>query len=152
MEPLSVISKDAETLELYRMMVDTITANEQRRQQISSVFITLLAAGFGAAGAIQGFNMVYATASALVVSLVWFAQVRFLKRLATAKFHVIGQLEEKLTYHPFAEEWRFLKRDNPKRKWLLFGLSDIEMIVPLAVFFASAVHLMWVTWGALTFS
>lgn len=142
------MTEDSETLELYRIMVETVTANEQRRQQISSVFITLLAAGFGAAGAIQDFDMVYATAPALVVSFVWFAQVRFLKRLATAKFHVIGKLEEKLSFHPFAEEWSFLKRDNPKRKWLRLGLSDIEMIVPIAVFVASCVHLTWVAWQA----
>lgn len=137
-----------ETMELYRMMVDTVTANEQRRQQISSVFITLLAAGFGAAGAIQDFNMIYASAPAAVVSLVWFAQVRFLKRLASAKFHVIGQLEEKLSYRPFEEEWRFMKRDPSARKWYNVGLSDIEMTVPIAIFVASSGHLIVAAWLA----
>ena len=129
------------------MMVDTVSANEQRRQQISSVFITLLAAGFGLAGAIQDFNMVYATAPAFVVSLVWFAQVRFLKRLAIAKFHVISQLEEEFSYQPFAEEWRFLKLDSAtKGKRLRLNLSDLEMVVPFCVFLASAIHLVWVAW------
>lgn len=138
----------SETLELYRVMVDTVIANEQRRQLISSVFLTLLAAGFGAAGAIEGFNFAYATAPAFVVSFVWFSQIKYLKNLATAKFHVIQRIEEKLSYQPFAEEWRFLRRDADSKKFLRLGLSDIEMITPLCVCVASAVHLIWMIWNA----
>ena len=59
MEPVQVVSDKEETIELYRVMVDTVIANEHRRQQISSVFITLIAAGFGAAGAIKDFELLY---------------------------------------------------------------------------------------------
>lgn len=137
---------NSETLELYQVMVATVTANEQRRQQISSVFITLLAAGFGAAGAIENFDMVYATVAALLVSFIWFMQIRFLKQLATAKFHVIGHLEQKLSFQPFAEEWKFLKRDDQSLNGLRFSLSDTEMIVPACVFATSACHIAWVIW------
>lgn len=130
-----------ELLELYRVMVDTVTANEQRRQQISSVFITLVAAGFGAVGAIEDFQLVYATVPAVFLSIIWWAQVRYLKNLASAKFHVICQIEDQFVYQPFKEEWKHLKRDAASsRSWLRLGLSQIEMLVPIGVFFASFAH------------
>lgn len=141
-----MISKD-EKMELYRIMVDTVTANEQRRQQISSVFITLLAAGFGAAGAIKDFNMIYVSAAAAAVSIVWFAQIKFLKKLATAKFHVIGQIEKQMSYRPFEEEWNFMKPQQSKKRWQKIGLSDIEMIVPMTIFIVCTTHLLIKAWS-----
>ena len=143
MAAVPVVREEVETIELYRVMVDTVIANEQRRQQISSVFITLIAAGFGAAGAIKDFELLYATTPAAIVSIVWLAQVQFLKRLATAKFHVIGQLEERLSYKPFKEEWRFLKRQSSGdgRAWFRIGLSQMEMTVPLVIFVACLAHI-----------
>lgn len=133
-----------EILELYRVFVDTIIANEQRRQQINSVFITFFAAGFGITGAINGFNWIYATVPATVVSIIWWAQVRFLKNLAKAKFHVINQLEERLSYHPFKEEWRCFKkhRTDGKRTWFQFELSQIEMFVPLIILASCVIHIV----------
>ncbi len=141
-----------EILELYRVMVDTVTANEQRRQQISSVFITLMAAGFGAAGAIKSFDLIYATIPAAFVSIIWWSQVRYLKMLASAKFHVIDELEKKLSYQPFKEEWRYLKRTNEcDQSWLQkkfrVTLSGLEMSVPLLIFFASVAHVGYQVWN-----
>ena len=153
MERVQVVSdkEEEETIELYRVMVDTVIANEHRRQQISSVFITLIAAGFGAAGAIKDFELLYVTTPAMFVSIVWWAQVRFLKRLATAKFHVIGMLEERLSYQPFKEEWCFLKRQSSgeARTWFRIGLSQIEMTVPLAIFVACLSHIGFEGYSAL---
>lgn len=147
------MSEKDETLELYRVMVETVTANEQRRQQISAVFITLIAAGFAAVGAISDFELIYVTVPAAFISIVWWSQLRYLKRLASAKFHVIGQLENKLSYRPFEEEWRFLKKieeeipDGPKVLKMLrnirMGLSQIEMTVPLVIFLASVGHILF---------
>ena len=138
----------SQALDLYRIMVETVTANEQRRQLISSVFLTLLAAGFGASGTIENFNFAFASAPALVISFVWFSQVRHLKRLAKAKFYVIGQLEEKMSFRPFEEEWNYLSHNKAKRSLFGLGLADIEMITPLCVFGASLVHLVWLAWGS----
>jgi len=134
-----------ETLELYRMMVETITANEQRRQQISSVFITLIAAGFGAVGAVENLEPIYVTIPAAFMSSIWWSQVRFLKNLATAKFHVIDQLEKKMSFQPFYEEWVFLKRkrtEKANQKWFRLGLSQIEMLVPALIFIACIIHVI----------
>ena len=141
------MTKADDTLELYRIVVDTITSNEQRRQQISSVFITLIAAGFGAVGAVEKLELIYVTTPALIVSAVWWAQVRFLKNLATAKFHVLNQLEERLSFRPFHEEWVFLKRarsEDGSRTWFRMGLSQIEMLVPSLIFVACIMHVGFV--------
>lgn len=139
------MNKTDDTLELYRIVVETIISNEQRRQQISSVFLTLIAAGFGAVGAIEKLELIYVTVPASIVSAVWWAQVRFLKNLATAKFYVLNKLEEKLSFQPFHEEWLFLKRaksdDGKNRTWFRLGLSQIEMLVPSFIFIACIIHI-----------
>lgn len=141
------MTKSDETLELLHLMVSTATANEQRRQQISSVFLTLIAGGFAAVGAIEKLELIYVSIPASIVCAVWWLQVRYLKRLATAKFHVIGQLEERLEYRPFAEEWAFLKRDkNSIRIFRGLGLSQLEMIVPAILFLAAISHVFFVAY------
>jgi len=137
------MAKEAEILEIYKIFVDTITANEQRRQKINSVFITLSATGIAAAGAIEDLDPIYVAVPGLLVGLIWFAQVRFLKRLATAKFQVIEQLEERLSYRPFAEEWKFFKgSDETPFSSFRFGLSGLEMIVPLVLLLGCSLYLI----------
>ncbi len=136
-----------EGLEHSKVMVGTVTHNEQRRQQISSIFMSLVAAGIAAMGAVPDLDPIYITAPGVLVCLVCWSQIRFLKRLATAKFAVIARLEEGFSFRPFAEEWKYLKRDdasrsNGDRRWYHLGLSDIEMIVPAAVGIGSAGHIL----------
>ena len=140
------MTEKEEVLEIYKVMVDTIIANEQRRQQISSVFITLIVAGFGAAGAIADFSLINATAPAALISIIWWLQVKYLKNLAEAKFHVIAELEAKLTYRPFEAEWDYLLggKQQALKNNLRIGLSQIEMTVPILIFFASITHIVMV--------
>lgn len=137
------MTENSENLELYRIMVGTVTANEQRRQQISSVFMTLVAAGFGAAGAIDNFDAVYATVPGAVVGIVWWLQVRYLKQLATAKFKIINRLESNFDYQPFSEEWQYTKSKKVSSSWFRPSLSRIEMTVPLMISAACACHIFY---------
>ena len=137
-----------EALELYKVMVGTVIHNEQRRQQISSIFMSLIAAGIAAMGVVPDLDAVYITLPGTLVGFVWWSQVRYLKRLATAKFAVIQKLEEGFSFRPFTEEWKYLKRDDASRasgarRWYHLGLSDIEMIVPSAVGIGSAGHVLF---------
>ena len=126
-----------EILQLYRVVVDTVKANEYRRQQINSVFITLMAAGSGVVGAITDFNLIYVAVPAAFVSVIWFLQLRYLRRVAKAKFRVIGELEVKLSYQPFKREWLFIKKSKFSPE-----LTLIEMAVPSIIFLISLIYII----------
>lgn len=121
------MDEKSEALELYKVMISTITANELRRQQISYVFITLIGLGSAGVGAIgNDFDPLYVAVPGILLSLIWWSQISYLKQLATAKWDVVGQLEQQFSTQPFAEEWRIFKKGAPRST-----LSEIEMFVPL---------------------
>ncbi len=120
-------------------MVTTITANEQRRQQISYVFITLIGLGSAGVGAFSDqFNPLYVSVPGIFLSFIWWSQIRFLKRLATAKWQVIGKMESTFSIKPFAEEWASFNKGTPRA-----NLSDIEMFVPALCFFVCLGYTLW---------
>ena len=133
------MDEKSETIELYKVMVTTITANEQRRQQISYVFITLIGLGSAGVGAFSNqFEPLYISAPGILLSFIWWSQIRYLKRLATAKWSVIGKMESQFAMQPFAEEWRTFNRGTPRAT-----LSDIEMLFPALCFLLCLGYTFW---------
>lgn len=137
-----------ELIELYKIVVNTITANEQRRQQGNAVYLSMVAAGMAAIGGIKNFDPVYLALPALPISLIWFASVRYFRQLARAKFRVIGEIEKNFSIRPFELEWQHFKSSTdgnlrlPKWLRLRFGLTHLEMCVPAFLAAASALYLM----------
>ena len=124
-----------EILELYKVMVGTITAAEARRQRVNATFTTLMVAVFGAAGVIDGFDFLYASIFAIILSLAWYTQLLYFKWLAEAKFCVIDQLEQRLSYKPFQVEWSHMQ----SRLWKI-PLTRLELFLPLLFLVASLAY------------
>lgn len=144
------MTKKEEVLELYKVMVGTITSSEQRRQQLGAVFLTLIAAGITALGAIKDLDPIYVAVPGLIVSVIWFASVSYFRRLAQAKFKVIEELEKHFSIRPFELERTFFK--NPRdagsgggkqRRSLRLGLTQLEMIVPGALMLVSGAYVLY---------
>ncbi|MBC6408629.1 MAG: hypothetical protein GDA40_11280 [Rhodobacteraceae bacterium] len=129
------MTEKEEILELYKVMVGTITAAEARRQRVNAVFTTLMVAVFGAAGVIDNFDFLYASIFAIILSLLWFAQLVYFKWLAEAKFCVIDQLEQRLSYKPFQVEWSHMQ----SRLWKI-PLTRLELFVPLLFLLSSLAY------------
>lgn len=125
-----------ERLELYRVMVETITANENRRQQMMTVYITVVIAVFAAFGTIPNLDPLHLAILAIPFSVVWFWSLVYFRSLAKAKFKVIDQLEDGFFVRPFGLEWQYLSSAKPK-------LSTVEMAVPLSILVASMGFLVW---------
>lgn len=126
----------SERLELYRVMVDTVTANEARRQQMMTVYVSLVVGGFAAMGSIDDFDPLYFAIPALPLSLIWWSSLRYFRALATAKFSVIDHLEKGFSFQPFAMEWKNMRRQEP-------SLSVLEMTLPATTAVASGVYLLF---------
>ena len=117
-------------IELYKLVVQTITANEQRRQQVNAAYSTMLIASLAAIGGIERLDPLYVVLPALPLALLWLANLRSFLRLAEAKFAVVAELEKGFDIQPFGMEWELVKASS---NGLSPGLARLEMTLPAVV-------------------
>lgn len=134
------VSMHSERLELYRIMVETVTANEARRHNINSVFFSLFVGIAAAGSAIEDFSNFHISLLSLALSIFWYAKIKYLRDLATSKFKVILRMEREFCDQPFSEEWRYLGFGEGF-KGRRITISDVELSVPLIVFFLACFYL-----------
>ncbi|MCR5462636.1 MAG: hypothetical protein K6E87_06175 [bacterium] len=105
--------------ESYSSHAEEITA---KRQNINTLFITIEIAILGfVINDLKTLGLCLSIAG-LIVSVAWVFMVLAYRKLNTAKFEVINQIEEKMDIKPYRLEWDSLK----KKKYI--GLTIIEML------------------------
>lgn len=112
--------EDAVVLDLYKTAVDLADRWTTRRASANTFFLTLntaLAAIVGIISAARrppphgdlpafdGLGLTMTAAAGIVLAVVWWALLRYYRRLSKAKWDVINELEERLPVHPFTDEW-----------------------------------------------
>jgi len=117
----------SELLVLHQTYVQTITSNESRRQQLSSLYLSLIAGGVAYLGSDSNVNPVFVIAPIFIISLIWFFSIRYFRLLAKAKFKTLEELENKFDIMPFSIEWDFFSKKKP------IGLTLLDMAVPLFI-------------------
>jgi hypothetical protein len=110
-------------LELYKTAVEMADRTSARRAGANSFFLTLntvLAAVVGIVSSARkppphgnlpsydAFGLVSTAIAGVVLALVWWALLRYYRRLNAAKFDVINKLEEQLPACPYTDEWAIL--------------------------------------------
>ncbi len=126
----------SEQLEIYKVFVNTITANEGRRQKISTAYIGMIAAITTATAAIPELPSIVSATVILAISITWFLTVVYFRNLAQAKFTVINEIEESLSVPAFALEWRHFKKGS-MFGWL--SLTKLEMVIPALTALVSSI-------------
>ena len=144
-------------LEIYKMAVEMADRVSARRAGANSFFLTLntaLAAIVGIVSAARkspphgnlpsfdAFGLCVTAAAGVVPALVWWALLRYYRRLNAAKFDVINRLEDRLPVKPYTDEWALLHPDQslsqgvqPKRSWWVRQVKHreatvVEQVVP----------------------
>lgn len=107
-------------LELYKTAVEMADRVSARRAGANSFFVTLntaLAAVVGIVSAARkppphgtlpsfdAFGLCMTAAAGVVLAIVWWALLRYYRRLSRAKWDVINRLETRLPASPFTDEW-----------------------------------------------
>ncbi|GGD05221.1 RipA family octameric membrane protein [Hyunsoonleella pacifica] len=127
----------AHILEQYKMYTEMADRISQRRNSTNVFFLSLstsLITGLGFALANQDKYSYYIpillACLGLVICIAWWWILRSYRNLNSAKFKVVGQLEERLPSSPYwSAEWKELGEGKSLKKYL--PLSKLEQFVPL---------------------
>jgi hypothetical protein len=152
------------TLELYKLAVEMADRTSARRAGTNSFFLTLntVFAAFmgivssarkppphGSLPSFDSFGLVVTAIAGVVLSLAWWALLRYYRRLNGAKFVVINEIEKCLPIHPYTQEWELLHpaelpisdvnenqkltlRQRLRRRTKHREASVVEQVVPFA--------------------
>jgi len=120
--------------EQYRLCLQMADKVSERRGLTNNIFLTFNSAGAAALAvsyqSIGDVQAVVILAIGMVLCFAWGFLLRSYRSLNTAKFKVIGVMEERLPASPFwAAEWNALGQGKDWRKHL--PLSPLETIVPI---------------------
>lgn len=119
--------KKQDVLAIWQTCVEMANGVSQRRDTMNNLFVTLNIAVIAAVSWMWDVKTVFLCVAGLVICVVWLLYINNFKRLNTAKFRVIYDLEERLGVTPFKDEWDILK----KTKHYLEG-TKLERILPIA--------------------
>ena len=119
--------KKQDVLAIWQTCVEMANGVSQRRDTMNNLFATLNIAVIAAVSWMWDVKTVFLCVAGLVICVVWLLYINNFKRLNTAKFRVIYDLEERLGVTPFKDEWDILK----KTKRYLEG-TKLERILPIA--------------------
>ncbi len=124
-------------LEQYKMYVEMADRISQRRNLTNVFCLTLCSSiitviGFSLVNilAITAVVLPFFSALGVVLSVTWWWLLRSYRNLNSAKYKVIGQLEEKLPASPYwGAEWKELGEGKSLKKYL--PLTVLEQFVPI---------------------
>jgi hypothetical protein len=114
-------------LEQYKLVVEMADRVSARRAGANTFFLTLntaLASAFGIVSAARkttgqndsfdAFGIIVTAVAGIVLALVWWALLRYYRRLNGAKFDVINKIEDRLPVKPYTDEWAILHPGEPE--------------------------------------
>ena len=153
------LTKDAAPeilLDQYRLYVEMMDRNAERRQNSNSFFFSLSAGLFAAVAflyskdtddSIRPFTWVVAL-SGVPISFFWQRLIGSYRNLGTAKFEVIHQMEKHLPFAPYTAEWQFLEEGKNSAKYL--PLTHLEVWIPRCFLGAFMLVAVWAfPWSAI---
>ncbi len=139
---MQLSTEDTKTLvEIYKLYVRTSESTSDRRGRTNSFYLVLCSTLLTVFGTLIGtliklkiiigmYSLLLLGLLGLLLSIVWFINIKSYRQLNTGKFAVISELEKKLPFPCFTKEWEELgHRGNKKKRY--FKLTIIEQYVPL---------------------
>ena len=131
-------------LEIYKVFISTITANENRRQQASVVYLGMIAAIVTAVGVVHNdMPLLYPATLIFLISTIWFLTIKYFRRLAKAKFAVVSEMEKDIPIAAFEMERKILS----EQKSCQVDLTHLEMALP---FFLALVCIGYMVFRAIS--
>ncbi len=122
-----MVTIDKNIQPIWQTCVEMANSISQRRDAMNNLFVTLNIAVITAISWMWDIKTVFLCAAGLIICFVWLLYINNFKRLNTAKFQVIYDLEKEMGVSPFQDEWEILKNV----KHYIEG-TKLERIIPIA--------------------
>jgi hypothetical protein len=125
-------------LEQYKLYVQMADRNSDRRVDANKFFISLLTGLIAVLSVITQLSGQVVALHAMVVAIgafgvllcyVWYITIRSYKQLNSGKFHLIGEVEARLPFPFYDEEWKKLGEGKDKKKYI--PITHVEQYVPI---------------------
>lgn len=138
--------------EEYKLFVSVIEQQSARRQQMNNFYITILSGlllsvsiviekKIFSESYISGLVLGLVGFLGICICLIWHVNIKSYKQLAECKFKVIFDLEKKLPYPLYTQEWNLLKEGTSLGKYR--DSSFIERLVPMLLSLPYLIILIW---------
>lgn len=129
-------------LEQYKLFVQMADATSTNRSKTNTFYVTVHTTLYSAylLFLIRFFESLAPVPRVLVVMpflllsclcLVWWFNIRSYNKLNAAKFHIVGQLEQKLPEKPYSTEWMLLGEGRDKKRY--WPISHLEGWIALTM-------------------
>lgn len=150
-EELNELSeKNTVLLEQYKLYVEMMDRTSQRRMDSGKYYLTVLTGISAIVPLIFGekkilieeFGPILLVVSilGLLICCTWISNIASYRNINSAKFEVIFDMEKKLSYSCYAEEWKILQKNRSKR---YIQFSNVEQIIPIIFILPSLVLLVY---------
>lgn len=125
-------------LEQYKLYVEMADRVSSRRVQISSFYTSILSALLALLSITsnkelfqgpQSFVLLTVAILGLCLCLAWTANINSYKQLNSLKFKVIYEMETYLPFPCYDREWKILKEDKNRQRYL--RLTAVEQYIPI---------------------
>lgn len=154
-------SNNKDTLELYKIMLNSSESLIQRRQNTNSFFITIMGGLLAIIGLLVKINVDVINSEAINIVLFGLAVVGFLLciswynlidnygKLNKAKYDVILRLEKELSAQIYSAEWIALGKGLRPKKYKSFTSTEkrVPIYFGLLIVTLPLIALFWKTWG-----
>ena len=110
--------------ELYKLYVNSAEKISAARMKANAFFLTLNVAPFVK---FIGIDKKVVLIFGILINICWFLLIQSYKKLNSAKFKIIQEMERNLPYQCFAAEEEYYKQDKRKE------FSDIEKYVSMVI-------------------
>lgn len=145
--------------DLFKFLVELADRTSVRRSAANTFFVSLhsiIASVVGYLAAVKSpdaktdkFSLAILAVVGIILSLTWWAILRYYRRLSKAKWDVINDFEAELGTAPFTDEWQKLHPEGANAKWFMKQrhreATIVEQVVPLtfaAVYIVLAVRIL----------
>lgn len=123
--------------ELYRMYVDGMEKVSDRRLLANNFFLSVNTALISLSGILLNLKspivnltfILLISSVGILICLIWWVIVYSYKQLNTGKFIIIHEMEKKLPFRLYYNEWKALGEGKDLHKYLPF--SHVEIFIPL---------------------
>ncbi len=131
--------KEEEKTQIYISYCEQASAITDKRHMMSSLYLTICSALTGVIVANHNNSIgVVLSFVGIIVSLIWFFMLQSYRKLNSAKFEVIEDIEKEMQMQLYSKEWSILK----KKKYL--RLTTLEICTSLIFVFLFLVLIVFI--------